>query len=133
MDFATAGAITDEEIKELVNPKLQITGSTQFLTNTRFEITNAQRIVTSAKANDFSLAACKRLLRYLRKPRVLMYGPCGDERKLRLMVANDSDFASEKDRLSISGIILKFGGNTVGGWSIKQPLNAEQVCEAETI
>ena len=59
---------------------------------------------------------------------MLQFTP-GDFKELR--TRSDSDFAEEKHRHSITGVVVKLGGNPVLWLSKEQSIIADNVCEAK--
>ncbi|CAD7976925.1 unnamed protein product, partial [Amoebophrya sp. A25] len=92
----------------MLKAKQELTGSLQYLCLTRLDIVVPLKMCAKVKATEESLASLKRIIRYLRTRRALMYKNRSHEFKGKLILTawSDSDWASFGDRRSISGIVI---------------------------
>jgi len=98
-----------------------------------FQVNRLAQFCHEPKAHH--LKAAKRVLRYLSGTSnlaLLFKSTDGDKHKIDAY--SDSDWATDHtDRKSVSGGLIKLGGNLVSWFSKKQPLTAQSSTEAEYI
>ncbi len=126
--------VGDEKLK-WTKIKQELTGSIQYLTNTRADIVMALKVSAKSKPGEETTRALKRIIRYLRKRRALKFNNNKTKygTKIVIEVWTDSDFASLGHRFSTSGIVLCINGNPIYCKSQTQPQIAASVSEAELV
>src|SRR3977135_114606 len=81
------------------------------------------------------VTAAKRILRYLAgtKAKGLVYSRVKSDSQEMITPYSDADWASEKDRISVSGFVTMMAGAPVSWWSRKQSTKAMSSMESELV
>ncbi|CAD7970981.1 unnamed protein product [Amoebophrya sp. A120] len=125
--------VSAPEVPELVKTKQELTGSLQYLCQTRMDIVVALKMCARVKATPECILALKRIVRYLRTRRGLRYKNRSEKFGDRLILTawSDSDWASFGDRKSNSGVVICLNGNAIAWRCASQNSVSSSVSEAE--
>ena len=125
----------DEEVVHDLNLYQQLVGSLLYSRHTRPEISYAlgQLARFMQDASVVHWKAAKQVLRYLKgtADRVLRFRKT---KHLKIEAHGDADFANDTDdRKSVTGMLVKLGGNPIIWSSKKQPIVTESTTQAEYV
>jgi len=118
----------EDTAKEKLNIVFQILGSVNHSTKTRWDLIPVYRYASSLAGGLPTLELLKKILEYCRTKRVLVFDAKTD---FELEIDTDSDYASGKDRKSITGIVQMLSGCAVSVTAKKQTCITNCPTEAE--
>ena len=134
-DDLKTGVVASVGDEGAIPERLQLQGGTNWAAqNTRLDMQPVVRFASSIPAVAGS-KIFRQALEYAGEPRALCYLPEHDKEEgvMRFRAQADSDWASETDRISVSGGVIRIFGQTVDCLSKKQPTTAEHSTEAEIV